>query len=196
MPGRTKARERGLYPEPGEPAYTSPQVSVTINLPAELWLWLKPFVSHNSFTYCVEETIVTALRCMAGRDCSIGMNAETLIGLISRERGISAAEAVFGRDADPAEIEAANILLEAAQHAARGIPAAVEHGPSEGEHGALILKLWSAAVGRDIAPEIEAVRLARAEEEAARARELDAKPHDDSSNRQRSRTPPDDDIPF
>jgi len=56
-------RLRGLYPEPQPVGRASPQVLATISLDAELYEWLKGFVSvTRSFTSCVEETLDTALR--------------------------------------------------------------------------------------------------------------------------------------
>lgn len=160
---RTKARERGLYPETNEPGYVPRQVSITVNLPADLWPWLKGFVGRNSFFYCVEETIVTALRSLAGSEAKSGMDLETLVDLVSTERRITAAEAMYGKRPDPEAAKLADVLLQASQAVAHGIGDAVEFGLPEGETGELVLKAWSAVAGRDIAADIEAAR-----QEAAR----------------------------
>jgi hypothetical protein len=194
---RTQARERGVYPEIGEPLYGSERVSITVNLPAGLWLWLKGFVGKNSFFYCVEETIVTALRSMAGREADTGMNLETLVHLVSMERNITAAEAMFGRLPDPESAKLANIFLQAAQRVAHGIDDVAESGLPEGEEGELMLKAWSAAAGRDIAVDIEAARVERmADMDAETQLPADARPEKFKAAPSRKSGELDDNIPF
>ena len=114
------ARSRGVHPEIVEPVSARGSVEITIRIPPKLWNWLQGFVGKNSYTYCVEETIITALRCMAGKDCDIGMNAASFAALTATERDITLAEAMFG-PLDEQAAHDANQLLQAAQMAARGV---------------------------------------------------------------------------
>jgi hypothetical protein len=147
MPTRlSEARKRGLYPSPDEPAYLCRQVSITIKLPPELWPWLRGFVGNNSFSASVEDTIITALRCMAGNKSSIGMDMQFLLDLVTMEQeDATPASIMFRRAANPEGMKAANVLLRAAHYAAYGVGEAADSGFQEDEDSELILKAWSAA---------------------------------------------------
>lgn len=105
-------RACAFYPESCPVARDDPQVLVTLSLDKALYDWLKGFVGRNSFTFNIEETIYTALRCM--RASEGGMDLEALAGIVASERGTSLVEAIFGAIKDERLRNAAALLLDAA----------------------------------------------------------------------------------
>lgn len=112
----SKAWRRGLYPEPEPFTYHERQELVTISMDADLYAWLAGFVGRNSYTFCVEDAIITALRYMRGEEA--GANLDRLAELVASERATSRIEAVFGEISEEPVRKAAGLLYLAAMIAA------------------------------------------------------------------------------
>jgi hypothetical protein len=88
--------------------------TVTLELDDAIYAFLLdvPQRTGNSFTFNVNETVVTALRCLRGE-----LPVALLVGIAASVQRVSGAEAMFGSCADVAETAR---LLDAAASAARG----------------------------------------------------------------------------
>lgn len=195
----TYARRRGLHPEQAEPLYLNDTEEITIRLPTPLWHWLKDAVGMTSQAYCVEETIVTALRSLAGPQLDTGMAGAAFIAMAADCRGISHAEALFG-PMNPDEERQVTMLLEAARAASRGpesFTSLLDHGDDPAETAAIV-NAWSAVAGVDMAVVIERERERQNEEDLRMAREvIDSTPNQAASgSAQASSAILDDDLPF
>lgn len=151
-----EAWRRGLYPEPGEPERFGQTVPVTIKLESGLYAWLQGFVGRNSFTFCVEEAITTALRVMRG-----DLDVSTLLHVMASNNGISPVEAMLGPMPEERRAESW-ILLQAAAFAAQFDRSSVSavHALDDMPEDARgrLLKAWQAVSGRDVAADVEAQR--------------------------------------
>jgi hypothetical protein len=101
---------------------------------------------------------------------------------------------------DPESAKLAGVFEQAAHYIAYGIDAALEYGLPNGEAGELILKVWGAATGRDIAADIEAARVERdrqeAQENADALQYMAEHPEEFKKQPPRRMNDLDDDIPF
>lgn len=149
-------RQRGLHPESSVGRFGK-QVSVTINLDAELFDWLKGYVGRNSFTFCVEEAIITGLRVMKGE-----LSIHTLKHVVASNYGISPVEALYGR-MDEVRRKETSLLLDAAACAATfdKYPALMLGELSRLDPGdrLKLLVAWQAVTKRDVAAEIAALQV-------------------------------------
>lgn len=195
MPRMTKARRRGLYPEYGPIERFEKEVEVTLSLPVGLYKWLTEFVGINSFAFCVEQTIHTALRCMRGSEG--GMNLDALADVVASQRRTTRIEAVFGEIKDPEHRRAAGLLYGAAMFAAFGARAddLCEGFPKDrqGDRKAILDALRTVYPERDFEAEMEAWR----EEEKREQAEIERYYAELEANAPtKRRCDLDDDIPF
>lgn len=147
-------------------AAATEEVTITVTLPPQLGAWMLGFVGRKPEFADPQQTIITALRCMAGRREKDGMTLNNLLSLLTgAKQPTTRAEIMYGPHLSPEHIKIANILLEAAFCAFNGCAdVIIEHVMPEDERDA-IYRAWSAAAGpgRDIAAEVAE---ARAEVEA------------------------------
>lgn len=65
----SKARQRGLWPEPGPIGYgEKPRVEVAISMDRDNYEWLARFVSTTGHVWCVEDAVNKAVTAMRGDD--------------------------------------------------------------------------------------------------------------------------------
>jgi hypothetical protein len=88
------------------------RTTITMDDELHAWLMRMPEAAGNSFACDVNETVLTALRCMKG-DLPLAL----LVALCAHARGVSPAQALFGACADP---DKAGRLLADAEAAAAG----------------------------------------------------------------------------
>jgi len=174
----SKARLRGLYPEPKPIGYLGgPRVEVAISMDREDYDWLAGFVSPTGHVWCVEEALNQAVAAMKG-DRTMAGHVEG----IAWQHGVHPREALFGPVNDPQMARAADRLYEAA----RFVAAFARGGmypfvPADELPDQAVLALAQAALGNECDLQAE-IRRAQADleaeyaEVAAEAHEMPAKP--------------------
>ena len=151
----TQARRRGLHPE-SSVTYLNEQTSVSISMDARLYRWVQGMVGRNSFTFCVQEAIVTGLRVMKGE-----LDVSTLLGVMASNNKTSFVEAMYGECEMPVRREA-GILMQAAAIAIKfdkspRLAIDLLNRVPDRDRG-LLVKAWEAVAGRDIAAELQSAR--------------------------------------
>lgn len=109
---------RGFYPLHEKMTRLEPTVPVLLHLPSDLYAWLALLSGTDSFLANVEEAFVTALRSMAGTAHPEGMSILGLASALTRARGVSMEEVVFGKMHAGIDQHAVQLLLSAASIAA------------------------------------------------------------------------------
>lgn len=192
----SKARLRGLFPEPRPITRFEKEVEVTVSVPADLYQWLAyKFIGRDSYTLCVEQAIEMALRSMRGSKGNLNLDA--LAELVARRQRTSRIEAVFGEIEDDGARRAAGLLYCAAMLAA--VNARADHldkglpKDREDDRTAIMAALEVMFPERDFEKEMEAWR----EDEKRRDAELDRQIAELQANPpDRKHRDLDDDIPF
>lgn len=114
------AKQRGCWPYRIRSARPSQSVSITFSMDRSLYDWLAKFVGDHNFFPNVEETLITAVRCMAGTDHPHGRDIGSLAQWVGEAREVKVEKAMYRDIAPTAHPDKVRALLWAARLAAAG----------------------------------------------------------------------------
>ena len=139
------ARARGNWPELEGIGRADPTVPVTFNIDRSLYDWLAGFVGNYSFFANVEEALITAVRCMAGKDHPHGMMIAELAAMVSDAQGRDIETAMFGSLTEQADPVAVRSLISAAHLASQVGHADLGDLPDDPNEADLVERILAAA---------------------------------------------------